>query len=373
MAVGYRRLLGDPSFSVGIVAVAVSAVVLGMVPLTLVLGSPGRRLADGAVLAAAFGIGNALGVPSQGLLIARFPTRLVLLASTVASCTLLAAVAVVPAGGVRVALLTGAGLTFPAGAAAVRAAVPVAIRRPADRTGAYALLSVAFQARLATGPVAAGAIAVSDLRPVALVVAAGLLAAAGVLLVASMRLPVVVEGAHPGRVGRLDVPAFVRVVAIAAALGVASGSLTVIVPTTLRHAGVVGVSGAVLGALAVGEAVGALVVGAVRSPTSPRRRLLVALTLIAIGDAVLGFTADPVLLTVVVFGIGMVSSPAAIVLSTVLDDVVPSSFLASAYGFVVTAGVGGAANADDGPVVLAVLAATAAVALGATTARGPSR
>ncbi|MBF4615452.1 MFS transporter [Curtobacterium sp. VKM Ac-1376] len=344
MAVVYRRLLADRPFAAGVGSVALSAVALGMIPLSLILSS-GESLVAGAFAAGVFGLANAVGVPIQGALMARIPARWVVGTSTGVSCVFMLVVAAAPGSVAQPVFLAGAGVSFPALAAALRASIPRLFSEPEERSGAYALLSVAFQAGLAVGPVAASLLATSATRRLSFVIVAAVIAAAGFLLAFSTdRTGPLIRSRSRSSLPLAGVATFGRLLAIGGLVSMATGSLTVIVPAVAYAVGRQGLAGPVLAALALGEAVGALVFGARPVLGSRRAQLITALALTAIGYAALSLVTDQLaLVAVLVFIAGALSSPVTILLSAALDDVVPQRMIASAYGLIVVAAVGGAA------------------------------
>jgi predicted MFS family arabinose efflux permease len=78
------------------------------------------------------------------------------------------------------------GVTFPAITAAFRAWLPHRLTDEKDRTAAYSVLSVAFQAAMACGPVLVGACAAAA-WPGAAVVGAAVLVAAGTVTFVTSR------------------------------------------------------------------------------------------------------------------------------------------------------------------------------------------
>lgn len=342
MTVVYRRLLADRSFVAGIGSVALSAAALGMIPLSLILAA-GGSFVDGAFAAGAFGLANAVGVPVQGALMARVGARWVVGVSAGVSGGFMLSVAAAPGSAAQPVLLAGAGVSFPALAAALRASIPRSFSEPGERSGAYALLSVAFQAGLAVGPVVASLLVTSVGRRLSFVIVAAVIVTAGFLLASSMGDAALARRSGPP-LGMAGVASFGRVLAIGGLVSMATGSLTVIVPAVAQAVGSRGLAGPVLAALALGEAVGALLFGARPLPGSRRSHLVTALALTASGYAALALVADQlVLVAVLVFIAGALSSPVAILLSASLDDVVQPGLLASAYGLVVIFAVGGAA------------------------------
>jgi MFS family permease len=246
------------------------------------------------------------------------------------------------------------------------------------------LLSVAFQAGLAVGPVVASFLVTSVSRRLGFVIVAAVIVTAGSLLAFSMADAAPSHRSGPRPVA--DVATFGRVLAIGGLVSMATGSLTVIVPAVAQAVGSRGLAGPVLAALALGEAVGALLFGARPWPGSRRSHLVTALTLTATGYAALALVADQlVLVAVLVFIAGALSSPVAILLSASLDDVVQPEMLASAYGVVVVAAVGGAALGTSvaglvvgspigiaGAAVISATAVASAVALAVPRIRRPT-
>jgi hypothetical protein len=311
-----------------------------MIPLSLILAS---GVVDGAFAAGAFGLANAVGVPIQGALMSRVSARWVVGVSAGVSCGFMIAVAASPGSAAPLVLLAGAGVSFPALAAALRASIPRSFPEAGKRAGAYALLSVAFQAGLAVGPVVASLLATAVSRRLSFVIVAAVILTAGSLLTCSIG-----AAAPSRRSGPLfpvaGIAMFGRVLAIGGLVSVATGSLTVIVPAVAQAVGNRGLAGPVMAALALGEAVGALLFGARPLPGSRRSHLVTALALTASGYAALALVADQLVLVAgLVFIAGALSSPVAILLSATLDDVVQPRMLASAYGLVVVAAVGSAA------------------------------
>lgn len=248
----YGRLLASPATTVSLVAALIGAIPIGMWPLTIVLGAldGGGTAADAGVLAAVFGVGNAVGVVSQGALLGRVRAALLL--------PLFAALGVVAvalqAGGAVLAGAALAGVAIPAVTPAVRGRLAISLPG-ADRPGAYALVNVLFQAGIAIGPLLAAALASAGLVGVAPAIAAtGGLLGAGLLAVAHRGRP---ERAIGTAAARAPAAGALVLIAAAGAAGFGIGTLQVLVPVRTGPA----TSGAAFALLALAEVAGAVLLG----------------------------------------------------------------------------------------------------------------
>ncbi|MGN6446758.1 MFS transporter [Amnibacterium sp.] len=247
----YGRLLQQPSTALSLIAALIGAVPIGMWPLGIVLAVLDRHGSAGeaGLLAAAFGIGNAVGVVTQGALLARVRAALLL-----PLFSLLGPVAaVLLAGDARIAGAVLAGLAIPAITPAVRGRFASSVPGR-DRPGAYALVNVLFQAGIALGPIAAAALATAGrvglVPPIA--------AAGGVL--AALLLAVAHRGGAAGGVapvGRVPGRGVLVLLGGAAAAGFGIGTLQVLVPLRTGAA----TSGATFAVLALAEVAGAVLLG----------------------------------------------------------------------------------------------------------------
>ncbi|GAA2754491.1 hypothetical protein [Amnibacterium kyonggiense] len=261
----YGRLLSSPTTTVSLVAALVGAIPIGMWPLTIVLGAldAGGTGADAGVLAAVFGVGNAVGVVSQGALLSR--VRAAVLLPLFAVLGIVAAALL--SGGVVLAGAALAGIAIPAVTPAVRGRLATSVPG-ADRPGAYALVNVLFQAGIAIGPLVAAALAAGGLIGVAPAIAAGGgLVAAGLLAVAHRsRLE---RPAGAVRVGPMGRGALV-LIAAAGAAGFGIGTLQVLVPVRSTPA----MAGAAFALLALAEVAGAVLLGGRARPGRAFRMLV---------------------------------------------------------------------------------------------------
>lgn len=368
----YGRLLRHPPTSISLLAAFVGAIPIGMWPLAVVLGAldRGGTAADAGLVAAVFGIGNALGVVTQGALLAR--VRATRLLPAFAALGIVAALLLESDG--RLAGAALAGIAIPAITPAVRGRFAWTLPG-SDRPGAYALVNLLFQAGIALGPlVAAGLAATGLVRWAPPIAAVGGLIAAGLVVVAERgRQRAVIEPSPTTREHVRVVRSGVLVLlAVAATAGFGIGTLQVLVPVRSGAA----TSGAAFAALALAEVGGAVLIGG-RVGSRHALRLLVG------GAAAMA-------IVYLLLGAGLSAVPAAVVLGVVtavqslggalgLDRFVPAGRVSAVYSLqiavlIIGAAVGSlvAGVAPDTAFVLAsLLLGAAAVAALLVTARPP--
>ena len=357
----YGRLLRHPPTSLSLLAALISAIPIGMWPLAIVLGvlDSGGTPVDAGLQAAVFGIGNAIGVVSQGALLGRI--RAGRLLPAFAALGVVAALLLSSGAGLAGAAL--AGIAIPAVTPAVRGRFASSLPG-ADRPGAYALVNVLFQAGIAIGPlVAAGLAAAGLVRWAPPLAAIGGLVAAGLLVVAHRGRPQPVA-VRPVR-GKGVATAWTGVLAllgVATAAGFGIGALQVLLPVRSGAA----TSGAAFAVLALAEVAGAVLVGG-RVGVPHAFRLVVA------GTAAMA-------VVYLLLGAGVAAVPAAVVLglatavqslgsALALDRFVPASRVPTVYAVQVAVLILGAAAGSlvagvlpgSAPVLAATLLAAATV------------
>ena len=379
----YRSLLRVRGVRTALGLVFLGALPIGMSGLAILLlvrDRSGSLAAAGAV-SAAFGLGNAAGLTVQGWLIDRLGRRRVIAsAGAVCASFLVAAVVTTPPGYPLWTSAVGfavAGVALPAITAAVRAHLPDLVDDGGLRAAAYALLAVLFQTAVVLGPLVV-ALAVHAAGPGwAVFVAAALTAGAAAWFA---RLP-------EGRVRRPDGRAAggpaadgrargLRVLlVVAGASGFAHGLTAVGVAAAVT--GTPALAGIAFAAAAAGDLCGGFLYGGRRWAASAPSQLVSAQGLAALACAVAGLaSASPVWLVPALFLHGLVGAPAAIIVSTVLDDVMPPGAVARGYTRLVGVGlVAGAAGSWFGGLASTrvtaaglFLAGAAAVAVAAVAA-----
>lgn len=354
----YRDVLRTPGLRVPFLATVIGALPLGILSLGLLLHA--RRLtgsfAAGGAAAAAFGLGNALGLGLQGRLIDRYGQARVLLPAG-AACALwgvLLATAVPAAGAplLTVPAAAAMGLCVPATTGGMRVLLAERVAEAEARAAGYALLAVLFQLAVLSGPPAASAL-LAVAGPGAAVVAGGLLACLAAALFAGSSAsrewrPAPAGGLHAGLHAGLPGGAGLRVLlAVTAGTGVAAGAVAVAVPAAaLAHGGGAS-SGLLIGTSAAGEVAAGLAYGAM-----PARWAVPSLVLPA---ALAGYAAAVGLaawaaaglapLFPALFLVGACTGPSSIAASALLDTLVPRAALTRAYTLMVSVFLlGGAAG-----------------------------
>lgn len=320
-------------------AVLAAAVPLGMANLAVILCVQEwtDSIRTAGMLAGLFGFCNAVGLLVQGRLIDRLnPRRVVAPAGVVSTASWLGCVWVGNGGGpiVLVAvLLAVAGVTVPAVTAAVRAWLAGAVDDPSSRVAAYALLSVLFQIAVTVGPLLVGVSLLLGGAPLALVVVAGLTALAVGIFVGGPRREVSrPKKASAAGLNRQMVPLLMS----AALVGLAMGVTAVALPGITAEAGAPAVAGALFAAAAAGEVLGAFLYGGRRWQRDRWRQLgcvLAAAAAVAVVVAAVAVLAvvEVWALAPVMLIVGVVGAPVSIVMSALLDDLVPKAALGSAY------------------------------------------
>lgn len=331
----YGRLLRHPPTSLSLLAALISAIPIGMWPLAIVLGvlDGGGSAADAGLQAAVFGVGNAIGVVSQGALLARI--RATRLLPVFAVLGVVAAVLLATGGGLAGAAL--AGIAIPAVTPAVRGRFASSLPG-ADRPGAYALVNVLFQAGIAIGPlIAAGLAAAGLVRWAPSFAALGGLIAAGLLVVAHrgrMRptgtRPVAVQSVSAARAGVL------ALLGVATAAGFGIGTLQVLLPVRTGAA----TSGAAFAVLALAEVAGAVLVGGRVGPRHAFRlvvggALAMAVVYVVIGGGVAAVPAAVAL--------GLATAVQSLGSALALDRFVPPALVSTVFSVQIAVLILGAA------------------------------
>lgn len=331
----YGRLLKHPSTSLALLAALLGAIPIGMWPLAVVLGvvDRGGSAAEAGLLAAAFGVGNAAGVVTQGALLARVRATVLLPAFS----ALGAVAAVLLLGDLQVAGAALAGIAIPAITPAVRGRFASSLPGR-DRPGAYALVNVLFQAGIAIGPLVAAGLATAGLvRAAPAIAAGGGIVAAVLLAVAHLRreLPIAAPEAVPGPAGAPGRGVLV-LIAVAATAGFGIGTLQVLVPIRSDAA----TAGAAFAVLALGEVAAAVLLGGRVGPKHAFRLLVVGTFAMAVVYAVLG-SGVPVVAAAV--ALGAATSVQSLGSALGLDRFVPPARVPAVFSLQVAVLIVGAA------------------------------
>lgn len=344
-ATGVRRLL---------LANLLSAVGIGSMSVAVLLALQARygNLGTAGVSAGLFGVGNAIGLITQGRVLDRKRQRSTVVVAGVACVGILVAVLFMINSALRPsppAVSIGflcAGIFLPGITAAVRSRLAVHPELAECRLAAYSVLSVTFQAGIAIGPLLVAAVVFPAGSQVGLLVPIVAFAAAvgcfcSVRPGATVRLTAVVEPAH--RTGTIRSGVTV-LTAAGFATGAAGGMTAVGIPSVAAGAGHAGVSGLQFAAIAIGDLVGGLIYGARTAKPRIARQLLIGQSAALICSMiVVVVSGSPALLTTALFLGAACASPAGIAASALLDRVARPDRIAASYTVIVSSGLIGSA------------------------------
>ncbi|WP_161789683.1 MFS transporter [Phaeacidiphilus oryzae] len=326
------------------IATVVGAFPLGMFSLAILLFVRDRTgsLAEAGLAVGVFGVGNAVGLILQGRLIDRIGQSAVLapagLVCAAGSVLLVTAASAAGSMAFRLVVTGGLGCAIPATTGSMRVLLGETIAEPETRIAGYALLAVAFQLALLTGPLVTAAL-LAPVGPGGAVVTAGALAGvAGVLFaVTGASRAWRPHRAHPAESGYRMRRGLVALLLVAAGGGLSAGLFTVAVPAAALAHGAAAESGPLIAMSAAGEIVGATAFGARRRRGSTTRHLLVALTGSTIAAGLVACVSDHItwLFPAALFA-GTCSGPFAITVSALLDTVAPRTALTRSYTLMVS-------------------------------------
>jgi hypothetical protein len=295
--------------------------------------------------AAVYAIAAAISRPLVGRWVDRLGASRALARTTVVNCVVLTALAGCVAARTSAALLLVlaglVGLTVPPLSAALRALWPTAM--PEHRDGAYALDTLLYELSLVIAPALVGAVTALASATVALVLLA-FFGALGSWLAGGTRAAGARTAAVSHAQGSMRTRVFAMLALITLFVGVAEGSLVVLVPafTTAHRAASSG--GLPLSALAGGSLLGALAYGAHRWSASTARRLLVTTAGLTISFVAVASLAHSVLGLVLLLALaGGALAPTLTTLFLAVQAVAPPQSLAQAFTWASLAGTTGAA------------------------------
>jgi MFS family permease len=322
----------------------------GGTSLAIVLGVRATHgsFALSGVAAGAFLLCAAIGRPAQGRWTDRTGPSRALVAATTANALALAALAISvslhAAGGWLVALSGLSGLTLPALSASLRALWPKVA--PADVAGAYSLDTLLYEISLIISPALVGLLA-SLASPSLAIIALAVLGSVGAVIVANTtaaRQAPHAEAKRGERTGLLT-RTFLALLLITSCVGLAEGSLTVIVPAFASSHGLPATSGLLLSALAIGSLAGALAYGALIDRATWPRRLVGCAALLAVNFLLLASLARGIgLLALWLALAGIALSPTLTTVFIAIERATPTTALTEAFAwtsFAAPAGLAG--------------------------------
>lgn len=349
IADSYMALLLHPDGRLPWIGAFLSRIVLGMliVSIVLLVRRTGNSYGVAGTAAAMTSIGVAVGTPLWGRLIDRRGPVLLLRGLAVAFAISLIALGVGVMMGAPTAMIYAlavvSGLVFPPVSAVAR----VGWRRLYGqqlRDRAFALDSVTVELGFVLGPILAAAL-VDGVAVWSGVAVAGLLMLLGVLLFTASPLATGMRGGPMTlRGGAVRVRAVRSVMVICALIAIAFGTIDIVAPAVAEVAGRPGLTGVLLGAFALGSAVGGFVYGSTSWPGTRVGRLQVMAIVITIGVLILALGADSLVIFVIMATVsGLLIAPMIITVFALVDDLAPDSVVTEAIAWVNTAFTVGAA------------------------------
>lgn len=307
---------------------------LSMVGLGIVLlvTARGQNYAVAGLISATFAIAAAIGGPLVAGLVDRQGQHIVLPRAAAAHvlCVVLLILALdtQQSLGLTLPLAAAAGAVLPSMGSLIRARWSFVVRDAAELHTAFSWESVLDEVVFIVGPPLATMLALR-VHPTAALIAAALMLAVGAALLTPLR---VTEPPPHGRVRRaaqpvLQVPGMAVVVAIFVLVGGIFGSFEVVTVGYAEQAGHPESTGLLLALYAVGSLSAGLVYGARASPARHGRRLLAALSFMAV--VTLGLPLAPSLPAVGAACLlaGLAVSPVLISGTAFVERIVPSSRL----------------------------------------------
>jgi hypothetical protein len=310
--------------------------------------------ASAGLAVAAYLLGAAVSRPLHGRLVDRRGPRALLLPSLV-NAAALTALAVASDQHAReevvLALAVAIGVTLPAISATLRSSWPRLVGVALD--SAYAFDTVLYELSLVASPALVGLLAtgIAPWAGLVLVAVAGTLGTTALVLAvpgpegseaAAAATPV---GGRSSGPRALLIGAVPGLVLVACFIGLAEGSLTVIVPgfASAHGGGVRG--GLLLSALSLGSLVGATATGAVTTPPAWRRRLAGTSAALTLSFVILAAVpAGPVAVGALLALVGAALAPALTAGFVALQREAPAASLTEAFTWASFAAAAGAAG-----------------------------
>lgn len=344
MTHGYRDVIATTAARRLLVALVAAWLSFGMIGLALFLAASEATASStvAGLVVAVFSAGAGLLAPLRGRLLDRRGARLWLrtfgLGQAAALLGFAAAVELRPDPWLLLLTAGAAGMVAPPVIATIRAGWG-AVVEPALLRRAYTLTAVIGDVLFVVAPpVAAFLFVVAPWAPpvamALLIVLATALAGVG-----ARAAPAVGERAADRALFRM----LSAVLAVEVSLGIALGAMDVAVPVAASAWGIRGASGLLLGAFALGSAIGGVWFGRRGWTMAPERRFLVAALVLAPVFALPALARGPISLAAMLFLAGLCYGPATISLFEALDVLAPTRAIES-LTWVTTAGAAGAAG-----------------------------
>jgi len=345
-----RDVLRTPGALSLFAASCVARLPMGALGLLLVLH--GRALtgsyAAGGLAAGAYAAALGLSNPLLARVVDRRGQALVLRTGAPLAAAAIVALALLPDGaprGALVAVAIAAGLSQPPIGACMRALWPVLLDTPDRRHAAYALEGAALEVVYICGPV----VIVAGIGSWSL--HAALVACAVALLAGDLAFSAhpVSRGVRPGRertrdlTGALRGPGVRTLAAVFALLGLSIGAVEVTVPAALDGMGHRDLTGVLLGVWGVGSMLAGLAVARAGMPRDAPRRLALLIAAWSAAHAAVGAAGTPLVLALTLLLAGAAIAPTMVCANAMLDHLAPAGTLTEAFTWTQTGMVAGIA------------------------------
>ncbi|MYV50847.1 MFS transporter [Streptomyces sp. SID2888] len=328
------------------------------IAVVLFVRAEGGSYSLAGVLAAVYGVANAVGQPLLGRLVDLYGQPRVQLPAALVSAFAMAVFALtgVEAFAGACVAVVAAGLFTPPLEGGLRALWPSVLRREEQVQTAYAMDAVAQEVMFTLGPLLV-TLCVSLWSAGAALVVVNVLGVLGALSVVvsppSRAWRSAPREAH--WLGALRSPGLLALLGAFLFVGVALGSITVAAVSYADGHGGDAVYGRLMAALGLGALVGGSVYGARRWPGAPERRLRVLVGLLAVCYVPLTLVPGAVAMTVLTGVAGVFLAPCIAVAFVLVDRHAPGGTVTEAFSWLVTTFTVGASVGTGlaGPVVQA--------------------
>ncbi|MFG2951712.1 MFS transporter [Streptomyces adustus] len=328
------------------------------IAIVLFVRAQGGTYSLAGVLAAVYGVANAVGQPVLGRLVDLYGQPRVQLPAAVASAAAMAVFALVGIGTLPAAYaaVAAAGLFTPPLEGGLRALWPGVLRGEERVHTAYAMDAVAQEVMFTVGPLLVTVCVSLWSAEAALLVlnGVGVLGALSVVVSAPSRAWRS-EPREAHWLGALRSPGLLALLGAFFFVGIALGSITVAsVPYADAHGGDV-VYGWLMAAIGLGALVGGLVYGARQWPGVPERRLRVLVAFLAVCYVPLMWMPGAVAMVALTALAGVFLAPAIACAFVIVDRHAPRGTVTEAFSWLVTTFTVGASLGTGlaGPVVQA--------------------
>ena len=346
----YRALLQTPQVRRLLSASVLGRLPVGMVGLALVLlvRHAGGSFGLAGLTAGSFSLGAGVVAPLMGRIVDRNGQTAVLLPCALVCAGAFGAFALVAGSGpspLLPAIAAIAGATIPPISACVRVLWSFLLGRGAELQTAFALEATVQELIYIIGPLlVVGLIAVASPAAAVLAIAAAVLLGTGLFAATPASRTWRPSGSRGDWAGALRGPGVRTLLGVIGLVAVSVGMIEVCVPAVAEHLGSRALSGLFLALWSGGSMLGGLVAGALTGGRPVERRMVVVLSLVALGLAPLVVAMVAVLpfaACMVLAGLGF--APALACLYLLVDRSAPDGTVTEAFTWMTSAITSGSA------------------------------